>query len=151
VALEIAQTFEVAAPAGTVWAVITDLGRYPEWNPFVVRCVSTLEPRTPIDMRVRVFPGFAQPQREEVFEHVPGQRLSYGIRQLPLGVLSSRRSHEVEALGPDRTRYVSRFRLGGWLAPVVSLLLGRRLEQGFAAMSTALVRRAEAVASGRVS
>jgi hypothetical protein len=151
VPLVITQTLEAAAPVGTVWAVITDLERYPEWNPFVVRCVSTLEPRTPIDMRVCLFPGFAQPQREEIFEHVSGERLSYGIRQLPLGVLSSRRSHEVEALAPDRTRYVSRFRLGGWLAPVVSLLLGRRLEQGFVAMSTALVRRAESLANGRVS
>jgi hypothetical protein len=27
---------EIAAPIDVVWRVMTDLGRYPEWNPFVV-------------------------------------------------------------------------------------------------------------------
>jgi hypothetical protein len=147
VALVITQTLEVAAAAETVWSVITDLARYPEWNPFVVRCTSTLEPGAPIAMRVRVLPWLAQPQREEILEHVPGRLLSYGLRPMPLGMLASRRAHEVVALGPTRSRYVSRFVLDGWLAPLVAVLLGRRLEHGFTAMSTALVRRAEALAA----
>lgn len=144
--MKIDHTHEIAAPVATVWSVITDLDRYPEWNPFVVRCRSSLEPRTPIDMRVRVFPGFAQPQRETIFEHVPGRFLSYGVAPLPLGVLASTRSHQVTALGADRTLYDSRFELQGWLAPVVRALLGGRLASGFAAMSDAIKARSEATA-----
>ena len=146
--MEIGQTLEIAAPAATVWSVITDLDRYPEWNPFVVACRSSLQPGSPIVMRVRVFPGFAQSQRETVFEHEPGRLLSYGVAPMPLGMLTSRRSHEVTALGTDRTRYASHFELRGWLAPVVQALLGRRLEDGFAAMSAAIKARAE---SGRAT
>ena len=51
--VRITETLDVAAPAATVWRVVTDLDRYPEWNPFVVACRSTLEPGAPIDMRVR--------------------------------------------------------------------------------------------------
>ena len=29
----ISAAIEIGAPPMTVWAVITDLGRYPEWNP----------------------------------------------------------------------------------------------------------------------
>ncbi len=141
----ITQTLEVAAPAETVWRVVTDLPRYPEWNPFVVACRSTLEPGTPIVMRVRVLPFVAQAQRETVFEHVPGRRLRYGIDPLPLRALASDRAHEVEPQGPDRCRYVSRFALTGWLAPLVATLLGRRLERGFAAMSDGIRTRAEAL------
>jgi len=147
VPLVIEHTLEIAAPAATVWAVISDLASYPAWNPFVVACASTLEPGTPIAMRVRVFPFFAQPQRERIFEHVPGRRLSYGIPMRPFGALASSRSHTVEASAADCTRYVSHFELSGWLAPVVSLLLGGRLGHGFAAMSDAIKARAEALHS----
>jgi hypothetical protein len=128
-----------------VWSVIVDLDDYPQWNPFVVACASTLEVGAPIVMRVRVVPWLAQRQREIVFEHRPGRFLRYGIRPLPLGALASSRSHAVEATASGRTRYVSRFELTGWLAPVVTLLLGARLRAGFTAMSAALARRAEAL------
>ena len=96
-------------------------------------------------MRVRVLPFFAQPQREWILSHEPGRSLGYGIRPLPFGALASSRTHEVEPRPDGRARYVSRFELRGWLAPLVSLLLGGRLEAGFASMSRALCRRAEAL------
>lgn len=148
--MRIAETLDVAAPADTVWRVLTDFPRYPEWNPFVVACRSSLDPGTSITMRVRVLPFVAQPQRETVFEHVPGRSFRYGVPPLPLGALASDRSHGVEAVGEDRSHYVSRFELRGWLAPVVEALFGRRLEQGFAAMSAAVKARAEALHAGRV-
>jgi hypothetical protein len=134
---------EIDAPAERVWRVIVELDRYPEWNPFVVACRSSLEVGAPIEMRVRVFPFFAQPQREQVFVHVPGRRLCYGLPRQPLGALASRRCHEVEPLAASRSRYLSRFELSGWLAPVVRGLLGGRLRAGFTAMSAAIAARAE--------
>jgi len=145
VSFVIAHTLEVGAPAATVWSVITDLARYSEWNPFVVTCKSTLAVGDPIDMKVRVFPAFAQPQREQILEHVPGRLLAYGLPMRPLGELASRRSHEVTALAPDRTRYASHFELTGWLAPVVEALLGSRLRHGFTTMSAAIKTRAESL------
>jgi hypothetical protein len=141
--MRIDHTLDIAAPAATVWSVITDLDRYPEWNPFVIACRSTLEPGSPIAMRVRVFPGFAQRQTETIVDHVPGRFLSYGVGPLPLGMLTSRRSHEVTVLDPDSARYESRFELTGWLEPVVRTLLGRRLDAGFTAMTAAIKARAE--------
>ena len=134
--------FEVRAPAERVWAVVVDLASYPEWNPFVIGCTSTLAVGDPIDMRVRLL-GFAQPQREQILEHVRGRRLCYGLAPSRLGAIASRRSHEVEPLGADRSRYVSHFEIRGWLAPFVKFLLARRLRAGFSAMSSALVARAE--------
>jgi len=145
VPLVIEHRLRIDSPVQTVWEVISHLDRYPEWNPFVVACSSTLAVGDPIRMRVRVLPGLAQPQTERVLEHEPGRRLCYGI--LALGALTSRRSHEVTALTAERTEYVSRFELDGWLAPLASLLLGRRLAAGFESMSLALQARAEAQAS----
>jgi hypothetical protein len=141
--LVIEHDLRVHAPAARVWDVVSDLASYPEWNPFVVKCSSTLAVGDPIQMRVRVLPFWAQPQRERILEHEPGRLLCYGLTDTPLGALASRRCHEVSAEGPASCRYVSRFALSGWLSPIVSGLLGRQLERGFTAMSTALVARAE--------
>jgi uncharacterized protein YndB with AHSA1/START domain len=142
VALVIEHELAIAAPVERVWSVVCDLERYPEWNPFVVSCTSTLVVGAPIWMRVRLF-GFAQPQREQILAHERGRLLCYGLAPSRLGALVSRRSHEVGALDPTHTRYVSHFALSGWLAPLVALLMGSRLRAGFTAMSTALKARAE--------
>jgi len=139
----------IDAPAEQVWAVISDLASYPEWNPFVVSCTSTLVPGDPIAMRVCIFARFAKAQREQILEHERGRWLCYGLPPSRLGALASRRSHEVTPAGPARTRYVSHFELSGWLAPLVKWLLGARLRTGFGAMSAALKARAEALALSR--
>lgn len=144
--LRIDETLEISAPASTVWEVVTDFARYGEWNPFVVECRSSLEVGSPIDMRVHVFQSFAQPQRETVFEHVPGKRFCYGLAGNALGALSSRRSHDVQARDERSAVYTSHFELSGWLAPVVRALFGSRLERGFHAMTLAIGRRAEGLA-----
>src|SRR3546814_14762853 len=38
----------------SVWEVIRDLSKYPEWNPFCIECRSTLQPGDPIDMKVKL-------------------------------------------------------------------------------------------------
>src|SRR4051794_7886864 len=101
--ISIEHILKIDAPLATAWSVLTDLDRYGEWNPFVVRCRSTLRRGDPISMRVKVLPFFAQPQRETVLEHEPQRLLSYGIA-LPPGMLHSYRSHEFDALPDGRTR-----------------------------------------------
>jgi hypothetical protein len=134
---------DVDASPDLVWEVLTDLPRYGEWNPFVVECQSTLEPGDPIEMKVQIFKAFAQPQRETIFEHEPGKRICYGLAPQPLGSIASHRCHVVEALPDGRARYVSQFRLDGWLAPLTQGLLGARLARGFSNMTEAVSQRAE--------
>lgn len=138
----------IAAPVDRVWEVITDLASYPEWNPFVVAARSSLVVGEPISMRVRVFPGFAQPQRETITRCVPRQRLCYGVEGIPGGALRSERCHELRAAGPAHTEYRSTFELTGWLAPLVRSLLGARLERGFRENTRALGERAESLHRG---
>lgn len=142
------ETLTIEAPVGLVWEVITDLPRYPEWNPFVVGAQSSLEVGEPIVMRVRVIPLFAQPQRETILECLPRQRLCYGVAGIPWNALRSLRYHELRPEGSERTHYCSHFELDGWLAPLTRTLLGRRLERGFAAATQALRERAELLHRG---
>lgn len=146
-ALTIDFELDIAAPPETVWAVIADLPRYAEWNPFVVACESSFAVGDPIHMKVRLL-GFAQPQTETILEHIPGQRLCYGLPDGWPHALSSRRCHEVRPSGNGGTHYRSSFRLSGWLAGLVRFLLGSRLRAGFEGMSNGIRQRAEEL-SGR--
>jgi hypothetical protein len=137
------EVIDIDAPRETVWKVITDLPSYGTWNPFVVWCRSTLVVGDPVEMRVVLFRGFARAQRETIFEHIPGERLCYGLDGGSLGAIRSRRCHELQVSAPGRTRYRSHFELSGWLAPVVRGLLGSRLQRGFRSMTAGICHRAE--------
>ncbi|NUS43756.1 MAG: SRPBCC domain-containing protein [Mycobacteriaceae bacterium] len=136
---------DIDAPAPVVWQVITDFSRYSEWNRFCLEAKSTLEVGSPIDMNVRLA-GTVRRQREWVLSHSPGREFSYRMKPVPFGALRSLRSHTVTPLGPDRTRYVSRFEIRGWLQPVVTAVLGRTLRTGFAAMTAGIETESERVA-----
>ena len=135
-------TCEIDAPPQLVWQVMLDLPRYGEWNPFVVECRSTLKPGEAMDMRVKLM---AVPQRqvEWMNEHVPGKRFAYNMKPFPLGAVSSLRSHDLEAIGADRTRYRSYFQLNGWMMPLVRGLFGAAIERGMRGMWEGLQRRSE--------
>lgn len=139
------ETVEIDAPAEVVWKVLTDFASYGEWNPFVLRCSTTLEPGAPIDMRVRLVGPKAFPQREYIRDHIPGVEFGYRMKPVPGGTLHSHRTHTVTPLGDGRCRYRSHFELAGWLQPVVTALLGTALRRGFGGMTAAVASRAESV------
>ena len=144
----IEHVLDIDAPPAVVWEVLTDLPRYREWNPFVVECHSTLAPGDPIDLLVKLR-ATPQKQREWMIENVAGKGFAYRMKPVPLGALSSRRSHQLEDLGGGRTRYRSHMQLSGWLMPLVRMLLGKNLQQGFSQMSDAVRARSEQLASER--
>jgi len=145
VAFALRQSVVIAAPTEVVWDVICDLSRYGEWNPFVVAAQSTLQVDDPIVMRVRIFDAFKQSQRETIFEHIPQERLCYGLRGR---AIRSHRCHLLRPLDDDRCEYTSDFELAGPLSHLTRALLGSRLERGFREMTDALALRAEALQRG---
>lgn len=138
------KTLDINAPAEVVWEVISDLARYPEWNPFCLECRSTLQPGDPIDMTVKLM-AKPQQQREWMISCEPGTGFSYRMKPVPLGALSSQRSHTIVATGAATARYRSYFHLQGWMKVVVLGLFRGKLEQGFAGMTDAIKARAESL------
>ena len=134
---------EIAAPADTVWQVITDFSSYSQWNPFVTACSCDLTVGAPIAMTVRLGEQ-VRDQVEFVSEVVPGELFEY--RMKPVGwLLHSYRQHEVCAVNDTTTRYRSIFELNGWISPLVGMMLGKALQNGFEGMTDSLVSRAESM------
>ena len=136
---------EIEAPAERVWDILVDFERYGEWNPFTTRVEASLEIGSPVMLHVRLGRlKRKQPERIETVE--PPHLLAWGTTMGHPVLLSALREQRVEALSETRCRYLTTDATSGLLTPLVALLFGRLIRQGFNDMAAALKTRAEAVA-----
>ncbi|MCA9877916.1 MAG: SRPBCC domain-containing protein, partial [Thermomicrobiales bacterium] len=61
----------IAAPATTVWAVLTDFAAYPAWNPFIRRITGQLEPGAKLEVELAPPGGRSTTIRPTVCEAQP--------------------------------------------------------------------------------
>ncbi len=140
-----AASIDIDAPPALVWEVLVDLDRYPAWNPFTTAVRSTLREGDIVDLTVRMSRlGRTVQQREHVREVREGERIRWGMKLGARWLLSGERDQWIERLGEGRTRYSSQDVIAGALAPLVWLIFGPSLSDGFAAMTRALKAEAEA-------
>lgn len=133
----------IAAPADAVFAVLDDLERYPEWNPFTERVITTKRVGDPVEIHVDM-PGRSKMVMHETMTlYEAPHRMAWGLKVLGGVVLDCDRVQEVVALPDGRTRYRCWERFGGLLGPLVVLTYGRSTERGFEACADALVSRME--------
>lgn len=134
-----AASIDIEAPPARVWKVLVDLERYPAWNPFTIAICSTLREGEAVDLTVRMSRlGRTVQQREHVREVREGERIRWGMKLLARWLLSGERDQRLERLGEGRTRYVSEDVIAGALAPLVWLIFGPSLNDGFESMARAL-------------
>ena len=133
---------EIEAPADRVWDVLVDFERYGEWNPFTTRVDASLAIGSPVMLHVRLGRlKRKQPERIETVE--PPKLLAWGTTMGHPVLLSALREQRVEALSETRCRYLTTDATSGLLTPLVALLFGRLIRQGFNDMAAALKTRAE--------
>ena len=132
----------IDAPAEHVWQVLTDTKKYGEWNPFTPRVNTDFRPGSDVGLRVILGPlKLRQQQRIQSLE--PPRLLAWGMTMGHRALLVARREQRLKVLGADRCRYVTTDTMSGLLAPLVALLFGSLIRNGFSAMAAALKERAE--------
>ncbi|BBG02611.1 MULTISPECIES: SRPBCC domain-containing protein [Pseudonocardia] len=140
--LTLSHSIDIDAPADRVWAVFTDTGSYPEWNPFMTKVEGDLI--TGSRLAVTIVPPGGRPNsfRPTVTTVEPERRLRWLGRLLLPGIVDGAHSFELEPLSPGTTRFTQSERFSGLLVPLLRGML-RSAEAGFAEMNTALAARAE--------
>ena len=141
---------EIDAPQQTVWNILLDIDRYPQWNPFTERVITNFEMGSPVELHVNLPRRGKRLQREFITGvHAP-YKLGWGMNMLHDRLLKARRWQTIEALGPDRCCYHTEDHLCGLLSPLVRWLFSQSMEDGFNNMAYALKQRAEAAVEAAV-
>ncbi len=143
---------EIDAPASVVWEILTDMPRYGAWNPFCVRAESTLEIGAPVTMSLVDYTGGGQlaPNIEYVCAFEPERLLSWELRDDPAWPYPARRDQVIEALGPERCRYLSTDAFLGPNGIHVMHFCGAWVKRAFDDTAKALKKRAEAIHAERI-
>ena len=132
---------DIDAPADTVWAVVTDFARYPEWNPFMTIAG---KPSDGESLEVTIRPGKrTMTFKPTVLAHEPGRQLQWRGRLILPGIFDGEHRFRVEPTGAG-SRFVQQERFTGLLVPFLGGML-KDTSLGFVAMNAALKRRAESL------
>jgi hypothetical protein len=134
---------DIDAPAERVWQVVSDFGRYPEWNPFIVRAAGELRVGARLDVTITA-PGLKPVSfRPRVLDLEPGRLVRWkGEFKLP-GLFDGRHALVVDPLEGERTRFTTHEDVTGILLPFVGKVMTAS-QKGFELMAQAVKARAEA-------
>jgi len=97
---EFRATKTISASPETIWAIITDAPRFPEWEPTVDRIEGTIAPGNKITAYTKLSPGRAFPVTVSTFE--PGQKMVWS-GGMPLGLFKGERTFLLTAIENDQT------------------------------------------------
>lgn len=144
-AVTVSETVEIAAPARVVWAVLTDMPRYNEWNPFCVRASSTLEMGAAVDMTLVNYavPGTLVPNCEYICAFEPERMISWEMVHSDLWPYPARRDQVIEPTGDASCRYFSTDAFLGANGIHVFRFAGPWVKRAFDDSARALKGRAE--------
>lgn len=137
---------DIAAAPEIVWDILTELDRYPDWNPFIVSAAGELVVGERLKNRLHPPGGKAMTFTPTLTIVEPSRTLEWlghlGVR----GIFDGRHRFELVAT-PDGTRLVQREEFSGALVRLMRRSLDDTTAEGFSQMNLALKSRAEARAA----
>ena len=134
---------DIDAPAERVWQVVSDFGRYADWNPFIVRAAG--EPRIGERLDITIAAPGMKPVRFQprVLDFEQGRLIRWkGEYKVP-GLFDGRHALIVDPLDDGRTRFTTHEEVTGILLPFLGKVMASS-QQGFELMARAVKERAEA-------
>src|SRR5687768_1962 len=129
-------TIDIDAAPETIWAVLVDLSRYAEWNPFIVEAEGRAEPATRLRLRMCPPAGRAMTLKPRVTVVEPGRVFEWVGRLGVPGLFTGRHRFELQPIATG-TRLVQSEQFTGLLVLFVSRMLDTQTLPGFVAMNEA--------------
>ena len=136
---EYSATTLIAASPETIWAILIDAPRYPEWDPGVDRIEGTIAAGEKITAYTKLSPGRAFPVK--VTEFVPGKKMIWS-GGMPMGLFKGERTFTLSPQGNGTIEFTVHEVFSGLLLP----LIGRSIPDltlSFEQFATGLKNRAE--------
>ena len=139
---ELRREIDIEAPPAAVWAVLTDMHSYSEWNPFIPHLAGELREGAKLEVRIEPPGGRAMTFKPTVLGVEPERELRWRGRLLLPGIFDGEHILHVEPLDEARSRFTQAERFSGILVGLFRGML-EKTELGFEQMNAALKARAE--------
>ena len=108
-------TKTIEATSETIWAILTDASRYPEWDPGMDRIEGRIAPGEKIKVFTKLSPGRTFPVK--VTDFVVGRKMTW-TGGMPLGLFKGQRTFTLSLQGSRTTEFTMREVFSGLLLPV---------------------------------
>jgi hypothetical protein len=142
-ALYLETTIDIDAAPDAVWAVLSDLSAYPDWNPFIREASGELAAGARLDLKMQPEGGRAMRFRPKVLYAAPGRELRWRGRLVARGVFDGEHRFAIEPTAGG-SRLLQEERFTGVLVPLLANGLRTRTLPAFEQMNKAVKERAEA-------
>jgi hypothetical protein len=140
-------TFRVDAPRDVVWAVLSDFGRYPDWNPSVPAISGDLSVGSTVSLTLAM-PGRPSPNvKAQLTEVVPARRLRWHGNVGADWLFAGDRDFVIEATEDGAVDITHVEDVRGAMFPLFRLAMGSAIQQHHDGFNAALKQRAEEVAT----
>lgn len=134
----------VKAPAETVWAFLSDLTTWSDWNPLYPQASGILRIGAPLTLTLALPGQAARTITPTVIDWVPREQIHWRLSAMG-GLVRTVRYLEIEALNEESCVFSNGEIFMGLLGPRTLRQLKRPIRQGFAALGEAVRDRAERV------
>lgn len=141
--MELRTEIRINAPCEKVWKVLTGIGDYPSWNPFITSLTGEL--KVGGTLHVQIEPPGSKPMKfsPKVLSVVPNKELIWIGRVLLPGVFDGKHKFVLVDNGNGTTTFQHSEDFKGILVPFMKKMLTVNTRNGFELMNAKLKERCE--------
>ncbi|MBN8680133.1 MAG: SRPBCC domain-containing protein [Chitinophagales bacterium] len=140
--LQIRTEIVIQASKEKVWSILTNLGAYPEWNPFIVSSKGSIEKGARIENTLRTGDK-TMTFKPVILEVRQGQYFEWLGSLWFKGLFDGQHYFEIQELGPNQVNLVHGETFSGILSGMIFRSIGEDTRNNFVKMNQALKARAE--------
>lgn len=140
---ELRTEIEIQASPEKVWQVLTDLDKYPEWNPFICHALGKAETGKTVDIDFQP-DGKGLKLHCTVARFRSNRELSWKYHVMHPLLFRGEHIFTIEPLGENCVRFIDREEFNGLLVFTQAKDIDTNTKTGFEAMDKALKARVEA-------
>ena len=140
---ELSTEIEISASVGTVWAILTDLSGFAEWNPFIRQAEGKIKEGEQLSIRIEPPGGKGMTFKPTVTLVDPLRGFRWLGRFVVPGLFDGEHIFEMTAMADGLIRFVQRENFSGLLVPLLWSSMAASTKKGFEAMNGALKTRSE--------
>jgi hypothetical protein len=141
--MELNSEIEIKAAPETVWNLLTDVSRFPEWNPFIRRLRGELKAGQKLVVFIQPSGTRGMEFNPVVLNVEPNRELRWLGRLVFPGLFDGEHIFQIEPLGDVLVRFRQREIFSGVLVPLLKSSLETDTRRGFNEMNQKLKELAE--------